>query len=246
MTTFCVGRSVMEWVRLHQESGFDVLRHVDVRRLVQFGVIKGLLYRVHKYAVSKSYLSLLATGRRGTGVSEIGGKGGKNVDGRDNNNNKNNNNNNNSSNSGKDKGKSKEKGKEKVKEKVKDKGKMVEAKSPATDDGLVMKMGRQRINRLLSRDSEDEDQDNASYVDEEGEEDGKDNDNDTNSNDEEGRWGGERRYPHDAAKTRRKMQRYLDGRHSFDQIITEQNLTDTEIMRKIKSFDPDDVPILYR
>ncbi|KAI1074883.1 nitrogen permease regulator 2 [Whalleya microplaca] len=64
MTTFCMGRSVMEWIRLHQESGFDVLRRVDVRRLVQFGVIKGLLYRVHKYVVSRQYLDQLATGRR--------------------------------------------------------------------------------------------------------------------------------------------------------------------------------------
>ncbi|KAI1459915.1 nitrogen permease regulator 2 [Annulohypoxylon moriforme] len=64
MTTFCAGRSVMEWIKLHQDSGFDVLRHIDVRRLVQFGVIKGLLYRVHKYVVSKQVLESLATGRR--------------------------------------------------------------------------------------------------------------------------------------------------------------------------------------
>lgn len=64
MTTFCMGRSVMEWIKLHQDAGFDVLRHVDVRRLVQFGVIKGLLYRVHKYVVSKQYLEALAMGRR--------------------------------------------------------------------------------------------------------------------------------------------------------------------------------------
>ncbi|XDG08604.1 hypothetical protein ABKA04_008219 [Annulohypoxylon sp. FPYF3050] len=64
MTTFCVGRSVMEWIKLHQDSGFDVLRHIDIRRLVQFGVIKGLLYRVHKYVVSKQVLESLAMGRR--------------------------------------------------------------------------------------------------------------------------------------------------------------------------------------
>lgn len=63
MTTFCVGRTVGEWLRLHMDAGFDVLRHVDVRRLVQFGVIKGLLYRVHKYVVSKQYLAALATGQ---------------------------------------------------------------------------------------------------------------------------------------------------------------------------------------
>lgn len=63
MTTFCVGRSVMEWIKLHNDAGFPVLSLVDVRRLVQFGVIKGLLYRVHKYVVSKQYLALLVTGQ---------------------------------------------------------------------------------------------------------------------------------------------------------------------------------------
>lgn len=71
MTSFCVGRSVTEWLKHHQESGFDVLRYVDVRRFVQFGVIKGCLYRVHKYVVSKQYLAALATGqaRPGDGPS---------------------------------------------------------------------------------------------------------------------------------------------------------------------------------
>lgn len=63
MTTFCVGRTIGEWLRLHMDAGFDVLRYVDVRRLVQFGVIKGLLYRVHKYVVSKQYLASLVTGQ---------------------------------------------------------------------------------------------------------------------------------------------------------------------------------------
>lgn len=62
LTTFSVGRTVAEWLRLHMEAGFEVLRYVDVRRLVQFGVIKGLLYRVHKYVVSKQYIAGLATG----------------------------------------------------------------------------------------------------------------------------------------------------------------------------------------
>ncbi|KAI1087264.1 nitrogen permease regulator 2 [Rostrohypoxylon terebratum] len=75
MTTFCVGRSVMEWIKLHQDSGFDVLRYIDIRRLVQFGVIKGLLYRVHKYVVSKQVLESLATGRRVVpGGGEDGGE----------------------------------------------------------------------------------------------------------------------------------------------------------------------------
>ncbi|KAK3336710.1 nitrogen permease regulator 2 [Cercophora scortea] len=63
MTTFCVGKTVMEWLKGHMDAGFDVLRFVDVRRLVQFGVIKGYLYRVHKFVVSKQYLAALATGQ---------------------------------------------------------------------------------------------------------------------------------------------------------------------------------------
>ncbi|KAL2017653.1 hypothetical protein VTK56DRAFT_1867 [Thermocarpiscus australiensis] len=63
MTTFCVGKTVMEWLKGHMDAGIDVLRFVDVRRLVQFGVIKGCLYRVHKYVVSKQYLAALATGQ---------------------------------------------------------------------------------------------------------------------------------------------------------------------------------------
>jgi hypothetical protein len=63
MTTFTPGKTVMEWLKGHMDAGFDVLRYVDVRRLVQFGVIKGCLYRVHKYVVSKQYLAALATGQ---------------------------------------------------------------------------------------------------------------------------------------------------------------------------------------
>ncbi|CAJ2499671.1 Uu.00g025240.m01.CDS01 [Anthostomella pinea] len=122
MTTFCVGRSVMEWIKLHQDAGFDVLRYIDVRRLVQFGVIKGLLYRVHKYVVSKQYLSLLATGKR-----------------------------------------------------------VVESQEGEGDD--------------------DESQ---------------------------------------------RLVRYTDGCHSFDQIITEQNMTDADICNKLKSFKPGDLTIFYR
>ncbi|CAK7268689.1 Nitrogen permease regulator 2 [Sporothrix epigloea] len=63
MTSFCVGRTVTEWLKGHANAGFDVLRFVDVRRLVQFGIIKGCLYRVHKYVVSKQYLASLVTGQ---------------------------------------------------------------------------------------------------------------------------------------------------------------------------------------
>ncbi|KAI0975156.1 nitrogen permease regulator 2-domain-containing protein [Xylaria arbuscula] len=205
MTTFCVGRSVMEWVRLHQEAGFDVLRHVDVRRLVQFGVIKGFLYRVHKYAVSKSYLSLLATGRR-AGV-DLG------LSQKPNNKTPNTNNINNN-----------------------DKGKGKEAKS-LEDDGLEMKISRrQRVDKLRIHD------------DDEGDDDIDDDEEDSDSGDEVVEYdiSDESGWAYDAARARRKMQRYVDGRHSFDQIITEQNLTDGEIMQKLKHFTTGDVAILYR
>lgn len=44
------------------DQGFPVLNFVDVRRFIQFGIIKGLIYRVHKYAVSARHLRALAHG----------------------------------------------------------------------------------------------------------------------------------------------------------------------------------------
>jgi len=73
MTSFCPGKSVMEWLRGHMENGLEVLRYVDVRRFVQFGVIKGCLYRVHKYVVSKQYIAALATGQAVPKSEEDGG-----------------------------------------------------------------------------------------------------------------------------------------------------------------------------
>ncbi|KAI1109147.1 nitrogen permease regulator 2-domain-containing protein [Nemania sp. NC0429] len=241
MTTFCMGRSTMEWVRLHQEAGLDVLRHVDVRRLVQFGVVKGLLYRVHKYAVSKSYLTLLATGRRPG--ADLGGKmrGGLERD------------------KGKGKGKGKEKEKEKEEEKENSRG--AAAKSPE-DEGLEMKLSSRRISRVRIQDEEEIEEEAMEPVeteteleardhgdqDEYDEEQGGVTDQDEYADNSEGGGSGHDNHKgrrEDVAKTRRKMQRYLDGRHCFDQIVTEQNLADAEIMRKLKSFDPD-VTVLYR
>lgn len=62
MSLFAPSRSVKEWIMTNRENGFDVLNYVDVRRFVQFGIIKGCLYRVHKYVLSKQYLAALATG----------------------------------------------------------------------------------------------------------------------------------------------------------------------------------------
>ncbi|KAL2125241.1 hypothetical protein VTJ04DRAFT_1606 [Mycothermus thermophilus] len=73
MTTFCAGKTVADWIRQHMETGLDVLRLIDVRRFVQFGVIKGCLYRVHKHVVSKQYLAALATGQARPVAAEAGG-----------------------------------------------------------------------------------------------------------------------------------------------------------------------------
>ncbi|KAM3533361.1 hypothetical protein MY4038_003368 [Beauveria bassiana] len=63
MLSFSPGKSIKEWLVAHQDAGFDVIKYVDIRRFVQFGVIKGCLYRVHKYVVSKQYIAALATGQ---------------------------------------------------------------------------------------------------------------------------------------------------------------------------------------
>jgi nitrogen permease regulator 2-like protein len=61
-TSLCQGRTLKEWLKLHMDDGLDVMKYVDVRRFVQFGVIKGLLKRVHKFPVSSQYLAGLVTG----------------------------------------------------------------------------------------------------------------------------------------------------------------------------------------
>lgn len=62
-TSFQHGRTVKDWLKLHLENELDILRFVDVRRLIQFGVIKGILKRVHKFPISSQYLASLATGQ---------------------------------------------------------------------------------------------------------------------------------------------------------------------------------------
>ena len=59
-TSLCTSRTLKEWLKLHMDQGFPILNYVDVRRFIQFGVIKGLIYRVHKYAVSARQLKALA------------------------------------------------------------------------------------------------------------------------------------------------------------------------------------------
>lgn len=60
--TLCTSRTIKEWLKLHIDQGFPILNYVDVRRFIQFGVIKGLIYRVHKYAVSSQYLASIVSG----------------------------------------------------------------------------------------------------------------------------------------------------------------------------------------
>ncbi|KAF8860091.1 nitrogen permease regulator 2 [Acephala macrosclerotiorum] len=62
--SLCTSRTVKEWLKLHIDQGFPVLNYIDVRRFIQFGIIKGLIYRVHKYAVSAQCLAGLANGER--------------------------------------------------------------------------------------------------------------------------------------------------------------------------------------
>jgi hypothetical protein len=66
-TSFTQGRGMYEWFMIH--GGPAVMAQVDVRRLVQFGVLKGFLYRVHKFAVSSQYLASLVTGQASTEVN---------------------------------------------------------------------------------------------------------------------------------------------------------------------------------
>ena len=58
---FCQGRTLKEWMKLHLDEGVEIMDGLDVRRLVQFGVIKSILRRVHKFPVSSQYLGGLAT-----------------------------------------------------------------------------------------------------------------------------------------------------------------------------------------
>lgn len=188
MTTFCVGRSVMEWVKLHTDAGLPVLRLVDVRRLVQFGVIRGLLYRVHRYVVSKQYLAQLATGQARSTIPLV--RGDDEGNGTRNNN------------------------------------RGGRAGGLAVDNGLAMGANGRDGKRLA-----------------------------------EGRSGRTTPAPADAAGVGRgrgavagngngrdPLQKYTDGCHSFDQIITEQNLTTAEIVEKLRGFQTPagDLTVFYR
>lgn len=57
------GQSLRNWCMEHAE----VMGVMDIRRFITFGVIKGFLYRVHKYAVASSPGSTDLGGKRGKG-----------------------------------------------------------------------------------------------------------------------------------------------------------------------------------
>ncbi|KAI1324636.1 nitrogen permease regulator 2 [Xylariaceae sp. FL0255] len=214
LTTFCAGRSIMEWIRLHhQDSGFDVLRHIDVRRLVQFGVVKGLLYRVHKFPVSKAYIAALATGRRTGGGEQNGG------------------------------------GENGMRRRRSRRGK----KNQEDEEGLHMKVRRRgnRNGNLESRDQDDNDEEDDDEEDAMVSSAWEDEILGSREDDEEtiAYTALSAEEAEEARKRKldlRKMLRYADGQHSFDQIITEQNLTDAEILSRLKSFRAGDVALLYR
>ena len=68
-TSLCTSRTLKEWLKLHMDQGFMVMDHIDVRRFIQFGVIKGLIYRVHKFAVSAQHLELVFKDDAATNVT---------------------------------------------------------------------------------------------------------------------------------------------------------------------------------
>ncbi|RKF54880.1 Nitrogen permease regulator 2-like protein [Erysiphe neolycopersici] len=51
-TSLGLGRSLTDWLKFHSTEGFDIMSCIDIRRFIQFGIIKGFLYRVHAYPVS--------------------------------------------------------------------------------------------------------------------------------------------------------------------------------------------------
>ncbi|MCJ1404317.1 Nitrogen permease regulator 2 [Xylographa trunciseda] len=57
------GLSVRSWCMEYE----DVVRAIDIRRFITFGVIKGFLYRVHKYAIATAATSTFSHARENAG-----------------------------------------------------------------------------------------------------------------------------------------------------------------------------------
>ena len=64
------GQSLKSWCMEHAE----VVGVIDIRRFITFGVIKGLLYRIHKYAVATPPCSPKSAGGDGKTRREHGAK----------------------------------------------------------------------------------------------------------------------------------------------------------------------------
>ncbi|KAI0999903.1 hypothetical protein K3495_g8295 [Podosphaera aphanis] len=60
-TSLAPGRKLTDWLKLHRDEGFEVMDYVDIRRFIQFGIIKGFLYRIHTFAVSSDQLASLVS-----------------------------------------------------------------------------------------------------------------------------------------------------------------------------------------
>ncbi|KXJ86935.1 nitrogen permease regulator 2-domain-containing protein [Microdochium bolleyi] len=198
LTTFCVGRSIMEWIKLHRDAGFDVLEHIDVRRLVQFGVIKGLLYRVHKYVVSKQYLAMLASGQARP-ANSIGGEA-----------------------------------------------------TGTTSSSYASSSVHNDLYADDPNDDEGANDDDTVAVDPNGQfRHGSISAARSGSISETAAAARRRQSQQQSANFRMSsdpLQKYTDGCHSFDQIITEQNLTDGEIVERLKRLPAPsgDLAIFYR
>ncbi|KAK8075835.1 nitrogen permease regulator 2 [Apiospora hydei] len=196
----------MEWIKLHQDAGLPVLSLVDVRRLVQFGVIKGLLYRVHKYVVSKQYLALLASGQAHPRQHHSHRRGQR-------------------------------QNQQTKSQSQQDQQKGRQGQRP---QNLSRHSSRRRLHTWDIHDANNSDEDD-------------DDENDSNDETEEEERERARLKSHgkeeeDLLASDEPLQRYTDGCHSFDQIITEQNMADAEIMEKLKGFraPAGDLTVFYR
>ena len=55
------GQSVKSWVLEH--GGESLVKAIDIRRFMTYGVIKGFLYRVHRYAIANEHIKAIGKGK---------------------------------------------------------------------------------------------------------------------------------------------------------------------------------------
>lgn len=73
-TSFVQGRDVKQWL-FQCHEGEKTFRTIDIRRLVQFGVTKGFLYRVHKHVVSAQKMAGIEVEKKDQDKEKEKGKG---------------------------------------------------------------------------------------------------------------------------------------------------------------------------